>query len=343
MPHKVLHVIRRLDVAGGAERIVASLVRYSNDHDVLVFDGGESFFDLNDRKIFRSKSIFHALLHCIRLRRSYGTIHLHLFPAIYFALFLGNKAIIHEHNTHNARRNFAVFRPIEWLVYRRARSVLAISSAASCALRRWVGPGPTINILMNFVKPRQNLLSKQGIAEPNSDVQLLMVASFTSQKRQDLLLKSLVRLPEHIHLSLVGEGPTLKDCKDLSVKLKLSDRVKFLGAVKNVEALYAQADLCLLLSHWEGFGLVVLEAAQYGVPTLASDVEGLREICPEPSLLFKGEDANDLAEHILHLLNAKNQHISADQLMDFAETFSLDEYMKCLSEIYITRPSESES
>lgn len=331
---KILHVIKRLDVAGGAERIVAELLRHEPDHDVLVFNGRDSFFNLGGRDVIRASSIPHALWLCLRLYGRYDIFHLHLFPAIYFALLIGKKSIIHEHNTHNRRREFAVFRLIEWLVYRRARSVFAISEAAKNSLRGWIGPRPKIHVLPNFVAPLPAAAGRKEVATRPLCKQVLMVASFTPQKRQDLLIRAISLIDEDVHLSFAGVGPTLESCKILARSLGQCHRVTFCGAVADVGALYSNADLCVLVSHWEGFGLVVVEAAQHGVPTVVSDVDGLREICPDGDLLFKGQRSDDLALHIQQVLSGRKCKISAEELRQFAARYSLWEYSSKLKSLY---------
>lgn len=331
---RVLHVIRRLDIAGGAERIVAELVRNEQHYDVLVYKGGDSFFDLGGRNVIRARNIVHALWLCMSLRARYETFHLHLFPSIYFSLFLGKKSIIHEHNTHNARREKAIFRPVEWLIYRRARSVLAISEATRTALQGWIGKRLRIHVQHNFVAPVSMAQVIADTPRSGGSKHLVMVASFTAQKRQDLLIRAMVGLPEGVHVSFAGTGPTLDACKSLADNLGLIHRVCFLGAVSDVSTLYTGADLCVLVSHWEGFGLVVVEAAQFGVPTLVSDVEGLRDICPDPRLLFKGEDPSVLAGQIQRLLSSEEARVSKQELQVFATKFGIEDYVKRLEDFY---------
>lgn len=335
MAYKVLHVIRRLDVVGGAERLVSELVRYSPEHDVLIFDGAECFFDLGEREVIRAQGFLRAMWLCMKLRRNYDIIHLHLFPAIYLSLALGKRSIIHEHNTHNARRDLKVFWLIERWVYRRAKSVVAISMAAKEALRAWVGAGPKIFVLENFAPKQPPREPKPKSHNGSATKRLLMVASFTEQKRHDLVIRALATLPYEYELAFAGTGPKLTECKNLVKKLGLDLRVSFYGAVKDVGALYDQADLCILASHWEGFGLVVLEAAQYGVPSLVSNVPGLRDICPHESLLFTGKSPEDLGAHIQELLSVQDGlPMSRQQLEAYAASFGFEKYMKRLEDCY---------
>ena len=301
---RTLHIIKRLDVSGGAERIVAELARTQATHDVLIYGGRDSFYALGDTTLYRVQGPFMAIWYAFRLRRKYSTFHLHLFPSIYFALFFGRQAVIHEHNTYNKRRDILLFRPLEWVIYRRARAIIAISPSTKLNLVDWIGRASAIHVIPNFVvsQPQDNANDTSTGKLRNSSSVLAMVASFTDQKRQDLAIKALVDLPSDISLIFAGEGPRLPECQALADALGVKDRITFAGAVKNIAAVYQAADLCLLLSHWEGFGLVVLEAASFGVPTIVSDVDGLRDVCPDSNFILARATPTVLAEKIKEVL-----------------------------------------
>ena len=77
---------------------------------------------------------------------------------------------------------------------------------------------------------------------------------------------------------LVGDGPEFSRTQALVGELGLADRVRFVGVVDEVASLLSAADLLLLPSETESFGLVALEAMASGVPVVASRVGGLPEV-----------------------------------------------------------------
>jgi glycosyltransferase involved in cell wall biosynthesis len=85
------------------------------------------------------------------------------------------------------------------------------------------------------------------------------------------------RLPQVLFV-IAGEGPERKALTDMSHKLGLAGRVRFLGFVKEMPELYQSLDLLLLTSHFEGTPLTVLEAMAMGVPVVASHVDGVAEV-----------------------------------------------------------------
>ena len=79
-------------------------------------------------------------------------------------------------------------------------------------------------------------------------------------------------------LLMVGDGPERPRCLALAKQLGIAQRVHFIGSLPNVEMILGVADLFLLPSSLESFGLVALEAMSCGVPVISSDAGGLPEV-----------------------------------------------------------------
>ena len=75
-----------------------------------------------------------------------------------------------------------------------------------------------------------------------------------------------------IELWIVGDGSEKSNLKSKISKLKLENNVKLLGWQNNPEEFYSQADAFLLTSNYEGWGMVAVEAANYGLPVIMTDV-----------------------------------------------------------------------
>lgn len=87
-------------------------------------------------------------------------------------------------------------------------------------------------------------------------------------------------------------------CRQLVQELGLSQRVHFLGYRADAAACLDAADVVVLPSLWESFGLSALEAMARGVPVLASNVEGLSQVVGHPDLLFETDNADELAKKL---------------------------------------------
>jgi N-acetyl-alpha-D-glucosaminyl L-malate synthase BshA len=104
---------------------------------------------------------------------------------------------------------------------------------------------------------------------------------------------------------LVGDGPEYGRTRELVEGLGLTDRVRFVGVVDEVAPLLAEADLLLLPSETESFGLVALEAMASGVPVIASRVGGLPEVVEHgvSGFLEPVGDVDAMADRALAILS----------------------------------------
>ena len=105
-------------------------------------------------------------------------------------------------------------------------------------------------------------------------------------------------------LVLVGDGPEYGRTRELVESLKLEPFVRYVGVVDEVASLLAAADVLLLPSESESFGLVALEAMASGVPVVASDVGGLPEVVAHGKTGFLAPvgDIDAMAGYCLQLL-----------------------------------------
>jgi len=95
------------------------------------------------------------------------------------------------------------------------------------------------------------------------------------------LLRALARLPETAQLMVAGWGTLFAGLQALTTELRLTTRVQFLGFVPDLERWMHAADGFVLSSRWEGLPTGLIEAAASGLPSVATDVAGVREIVAE--------------------------------------------------------------
>jgi glycosyltransferase involved in cell wall biosynthesis len=129
-----------------------------------------------------------------------------------------------------------------------------------------------------FIRPAE-VRTKTGYAVA-SPVRLIAVGRLIARKRYDLALEAMARLIEKGHdltLSIFGEGPEQARLEELAAELGLSDRVTFRGFVKNWWAGAADYDLFVNPSDEEGFCIVAAEALMTGLPSVCTQVGGLKD------------------------------------------------------------------
>jgi glycosyltransferase involved in cell wall biosynthesis len=143
---------------------------------------------------------------------------------------------------------------------------------------------------------------------------VVCVARLHVQKDHMTLLRAMCLLPPSFVLALVGDGPLREELRTAARSLGLGDRVTFLGRLSNPYPLIRQADVVVLPSKEEGFGLVAVEAAGLGVPFIGSDAGGLREVCDVLGhRTFPVGDHNALAAAVVDATSRSSPWVSADE------------------------------
>ena len=99
-------------------------------------------------------------------------------------------------------------------------------------------------------------------------------------------------------LDIVGEGVEEKQYRSLIQKYHLEDRVFIHPFTNNIQAYYSKAQIYVLSSRWEGFGLVLVEAMAHGLPIISSDLPTSKEIMGDFALYFKNGDIIELAQRL---------------------------------------------
>jgi L-malate glycosyltransferase len=143
------------------------------------------------------------------------------------------------------------------------------------------------------------------LARPGQKV-LMHASNFRPVKRVPDMIRILERVSREVDavLLMVGEGPERSSAQALARRLGLQDRVRFLGSYENIAEIVARADVFLLPSELESFGLSALEAQACGVPVVGSDAGGLPEVVKhtETGFLLPVGDVEGMAARTLEIL-----------------------------------------
>jgi N-acetyl-alpha-D-glucosaminyl L-malate synthase BshA len=143
-----------------------------------------------------------------------------------------------------------------------------------------------IEVIRNFVncdvyvrKPELVAEMRPLYAEPGEKL-LVHLSNFRPVKRVADVVQVFARVAEAMpaRLMLIGDGPDRSTAEYLARKLGVADRIHFLGKQENVNELLPVADLMLMPSEMESFGLAALEAMACSVPAIATRVGGVPEL-----------------------------------------------------------------
>ena len=198
-----------------------------------------------------------------------------------------------------------------------------------------------ISVIPNFVCFKEycqvrDMELRRSYAEDDEKI-LMHISNFRPVKRVSDIIKVFaeVRKKHKSKLILVGDGPDLKKIDALCDELDLSDDVFRVGKLKETETILCIADLFLLTSETESFGLVALEAMASGVPVISTNTGGIPEvnIHGKTGYLSDVGDIADMAKNAISLLEDEQQfrkfRINAfDQAKEFDIKNILPQYEK---------------
>jgi N-acetyl-alpha-D-glucosaminyl L-malate synthase BshA len=201
------------------------------------------------------------------------------------------------------------FKPVTQWSIEQSDAVTAVSRYLRDETYRQIPVNKEIEVVHNFIDPdRHDLRMPDCIPEKTSDrqVTLMHISNFRPLKRTDDVVRIFARVRESMdaRLVLVGDGPEYGRTRELVDTLGLAEFVRYVGVVDDVVPLLAAADVLLLPSETESFGLVALEALASGVPVVASDVGGLPEVVEHgvTGFLAPVGDVDSMAAFCLELL-----------------------------------------
>jgi N-acetyl-alpha-D-glucosaminyl L-malate synthase BshA len=170
-----------------------------------------------------------------------------------------------------------------------------------------------IDVIFNFVDTQRYVPHREraclrtlfpDLREP--EPVLIHVSNFRPVKR----ITDVVAIFTEVHrqrpcrLVMIGDGPERSPAERKLRELGLEDRVAFLGKQERFEELLAAADVFLLPSEQESFGLAALEALSCGIPVVASNIGGIPELVSpgETGFLAPMGDIGAMAGHVLALV-----------------------------------------
>ncbi len=318
---RILHVITTLD-RGGAETAVLHLAgEQAAEHDVAIAylkGSGELASHFEGRGVGVHDLAFHGLRgvgaygRAKRLVRSWrpDVIHTHLFKADCLGAALAGahrpdrvRLVSTKHNEDVYLRSPG-WRAVGRRVAARADALVAITTGVARFIAAELGAAPRHVVTIPYGVPAPvgggdgpAFRTRHGI--PLDAPLAVCLARFEPQKDHATLLDAFERLDDNAWLALLGRG-SLEE----QVRARAGARVAFCGFEPNPTDSFVAADVVVLASRHEGLGLVLLEAAQFGVPAVATRVGGISDVVTdgETGLLVPAGDAVALADALRRML-----------------------------------------
>jgi N-acetyl-alpha-D-glucosaminyl L-malate synthase BshA len=206
-----------------------------------------------------------------------------------------------------------------------------------------------IEVIPNFIDIEKYKRMEGGQAEcfrknfaPNGEKVMIHISNFRPLKRVQDVIKIFADVNQKIpsKLILIGDGPDRGDCERLTRELDIAHAVKFMGKQDALVELLSAADLFLMPSQSESFGLSALEAMSCGIPVISSSIGGLPElnIHNETGYIAEIGDVDRMAKYAIELFtNEKKYELFAEnarkRALEFREENIVPQYEKFYEKI----------
>ena len=221
----------------------------------------------------------------------------------------GTKVLYMVHGFHFYKGaspvNWMLYYPIEWMMAPKADCICTVNKEdyhrakkMKVAEVRYIhGVGIDVSRLR---ENGETDIRKELCLDKNAFI-VVSVGELNKNKNQQVIMRAIAKLKDkNIHYLLCGKGSQRKKLVKLSKKLKIDDRVHFLGYRKDVVDICSQADIFAMPSKREGLPVASLEAMYCGLPLVTSNIRGLSDITADgvTGYTFKPDDINGFAEGI---------------------------------------------
>ncbi len=236
----------------------------------------------------------------------------------------------------------ASFEPVISFAINESDAVTAVSQSLRTDTYKLFGINIDIEVIPNFLNPTP--INEDVVKEireeyaPDGTPMLIHISNFRPVKRVMDVMEIYKRVNElkPSILIMVGDGPDRSKAEQFARDNQLND-VIFVGNVKNPMELLSAADVMLLPSESESFGLAALEAMASGVPVVSSNAGGLPELNRHgvSGLMSNVGDVEEMAKQVLYLIEKEERLLKfKDQARERANAFSLEAVLPLYENLY---------
>ncbi len=199
-----------------------------------------------------------------------------------------------------------------------------------------------ISVIPNFVdlerfRKQRKEHFRRAISH-NDERIMLHISNFRKVKRIDDIIKTFyeVRKVQPVKLLMVGDGPERRRLENMCQDMGIFEDVRFLGKLEAIEEVLSVADVFLMPSEKESFGLAALEAMACEVPVITSNAGGLPELNIQGVTGFMSDvgDIDDMVKNTLHILQEENLPTFRANALKRAQDFDLKNIRPMYEAVY---------
>lgn len=363
MKIKVLHLIHKLS-SGGAENGVINLLNNINNEkfspSVCTFVGkGDQTYRLDKKKTIiyelnkrhgNDITIPRKLIKIFKKDKPH-IIHTHGWGTLCEGVLSGKYAkipiIIHgEHGTIQDKK-WNIF--VQRIFWRLANQILTVSYEHSKELCQRIGFNiEKIKVIPNgvdtnrFYTNKTNVYLRERLNFQQNDIVIGSVGRLVAVKNQSLLIKAfsiIVQKHSNVKLILVGDGPLKNVLQKRAKEYGLSSNIQFLGKRYDIPEIMASMDIFSLTSDSEGMSNTILEAMSSGLPVIATNVGGNKELIYQNAtgILVPPKDVYALANALSYVIINKDirKKMGRSGRKRAVEKFSIEEMVHGYEKLYM--------
>lgn len=235
------------------------------------------------------------------------------------------------------------YEPVVTFSMNKSNALTAVSQDLKDQTLEHFGVEQEIQVIPNFVDLlRFQVTDKEHFKKmlaPNGEKIIAHVSNFRKVKRVQDVIHAFnnVRKKIDAKLLMIGDGPERINMEQLCRELGTCDDIRFLGKQEKVEEILNIADVFMLPSATESFGLAALEAMACGVPVISSNAGGIPEINihGETGYLAEVGDTEQLGKYTLELLSDEEKLASFKRnALEQANKFKIENIVPLYEELY---------
>ncbi|ASS48726.1 MAG: N-acetyl-alpha-D-glucosaminyl L-malate synthase BshA [Candidatus Fluviicola riflensis] len=235
------------------------------------------------------------------------------------------------------------FEPVITFCINASNAVTAVSESLRKDTYAHFATDREIHVIPNFIQAKLTLqaidLEKRRHYAMDHERILCHISNFRKVKRVEDVVEIFRQVQERIPAKLIlgGDGPERPLVERMAREMGICNKIIFTGKVRETGPILEIADLFLLPSETESFGLAALEAMAEGVPVVSSNTGGIPEVNHHgfSGYLSNVGDVNEMSKHAIHILSDDARlHTFREQSLAQAHKFSLKEVLPIYENLY---------
>jgi len=209
------------------------------------------------------------------------------------------------------------------------------------------GVGVDVEAIQQRAAAADRSAKRRELGIDYKSIVMITVGELNANKNHSQVLRALSKLRRtHFHYLIVGTGEYELKLKKTVKQLSLQDNVSFLGFRKDIPELLSASDIFILTSRREGLPKAILEAMAAGLPIIATDVRGNRDLVKhgENGLIIPLDDVERTAEAIMKLIaEPELKETMGEKSKELVKYYDLNNILPQMEQIYDYVLSTSES